>query len=266
MPWPPNQPAREEMDDQDKYFWDAIVARGRMASEATRQTLAMVYERAVGPEKALFDGDLVAGWDGVERDSPYLDPAEHAIPYGQLLHSPELAWHIANLGALTRLRSERDDTFSHSDREWVSQVLYVETGITYFQRIHVGDGLGVGIRPEAIDALHEGREWDLTEDERLLTAFIRAVLNRTMTVELWDAMEVRIGTCGAVDYSILICVHMLVSTLTRALNFYPEYGRKGVDRVVQAYKDGVLEVPAYGPNQPDKWVEQWGVRSLLGSE
>lgn len=234
-----------------------------MASEQTLRMLAMVYDRAEGPERALFTGDLAAGWDGVERDSPYLDPAKRAIPYGQLLHCPEFAWHIANLGALAREPSTFD-TISRADRQWVSQVIYTETGISYIQRVHVPEALAAGVRPDAIDALHEGREWDLTERERLLTAFIRAVLNEKMTAELWLKMEEQLGEAATVHYAIRICVHMLVSMLTRALNFYPEYTRQSVDRWVQAFKDGTVEAPQYAPIQPvDEWLETWGARNLL---
>jgi len=265
MTWPPIQPAREDLPEDERFFWDAIVARGRGASVADRQTLAMIYDQAAGPERALYTGDVLAEWDGVERDSSYMHPEKHAIPYGQLLHSPELAWHVANIGALTRLRSERDDSYSQADREWVSQVIYTETGISYFQRIHLGDALGAGVRREAIQALYEGREWDLTDDERLLTAFIRSVLERTMTATLWERMEERLGTVGTVDYAILICGHMLVSTLTRALNFYPNYTRKSIDQLLDAFTSGEAEIPDHGPNQPDDWADEWGVKKLLAS-
>jgi hypothetical protein len=248
------------MSAEDVFFWDAVVDRARSTPEEARESLAQRIEQAVGPDKALYVGDLIAGWDGTHRQSA--DPDHHAMPYGQLLHSPEMAWHIANLGALARLRTSYPDAL----REWKSQVFYVDLGISYHQVRHIPDGLSVGVRAEAIEALQEGREWDLTEEEQLLTDFIRRVLNRTMTAETWNAMQERLGETGVVEYAISICVQWLVSTLTRALNFYPEVERKQLDKMFEEYKTGRKPLPDWKARQPDTWMSEWGARGLVRNQ
>jgi len=262
MTWPPRQPQRSELAEDEVVFWDAIVGRGRLRSKERLELLAQISELAEGPEKALYTGEINS-WDGKHRpDSIYLDPEKRAVPYGQLLHSPEIAFHIASLGAHIRLRADHRDTYSHADREWVNQVFYVDLGISYCQRTHVADALAVGVRLEAIEALHEGREWDLSPDERLLTEFIRRVERRTMNLETWAAMETRLGESGAVDYAMEICIYWLIATLTRAFNFYPEYSRQQVDKYVQSFKDGA-PVPDYRVNQPDSWLDEWSAKRYL---
>ena len=80
MPWPPIQPHREDMADEDLFFWEAIVARGKGASDEARRTLAMFYDRAEGPDRALFTGDIPGGWDGVDRESPHPRPGGACNP------------------------------------------------------------------------------------------------------------------------------------------------------------------------------------------
>ena len=70
--------------------------------------------------------------------------------------------------------------------------------------------MAVGVRAEAIIALHEDREQDLTEEERRLTNYIRAVAGGTVDDEAWAWVVNHFGLRGAVEYSALIA-HLLLT-------------------------------------------------------
>ena len=120
---------------------------------------------------------------------------------GVLLHSPPFAANRQDISSLVRVAGERDNSYSHADREFVDQVLAVELGTNVVQRLHVPDAIAVGVRIEAIDALRAGDDDALTDDERLLATYIRQVVGGTVDDETWDAMELRLGTRGLVEYT-----------------------------------------------------------------
>jgi hypothetical protein len=123
-----------------------------------------------------------------------------------LLHSPPFALHRAQLSSLVRTAGERQGTYSHADREMVDMVLapYLKTNVV--QKTHIPDAIAVGVRPEAIEALYEGRDDDLTADERLLTTYIRQVVDGKVDDETFDAITARLGTRGVVEYTYFITV------------------------------------------------------------
>src|ERR1700760_3243674 len=165
MPRPVPQPRRSDLDAEGQEAYDATMAR------------------------------LVAGSSPGE---------EHAVnPYhGAPLHSPAFSRLLQLGGTTVRTRGEDPDTYSHTDREFVDQVLSADLKTNCIHPTHIPDGLAAGVRMEAIKALRYGHEEDLTEDEAFLAAFVRGCVNGTMTDELWDRVGERLGLKGTVEYAL----------------------------------------------------------------
>jgi hypothetical protein len=166
MPRPPRPPRREDVPEEERSLWDEVVR----------------HYNADG------DVDKVGDW------------------VGALLWWPAYARNRVEQSSLVRTAGERDNTYSHADREFVDMVLAPYLRTTVVDGTHIGDAVATGIRPEAILALREGREEDLTDDERFLAEFIRQVVDGDLTDENWDRMEQRLGTRGAVEYTIFVTV------------------------------------------------------------
>jgi hypothetical protein len=105
------------------------------------------------------------------------------------------------MGTFVRTAGERSNTYSHAQREFVDQVLSADWKTNVVQQMHIPDAVGAGVRLEAIKALRYGHEEDLTEDERLLTRFIRQVVSGTVDDETWEQMVGVMGVRGVVEYA-----------------------------------------------------------------
>jgi len=135
-----------------------------------------------------------------------------AGPYhGPLLTSPPLAAVITRFGGLVRTRGEQPGSYTHAEREIVDMVLSRDLGYNGVLSVHIPDALALGVRLEAIEAILEGRDDDLHDDERQLVDFVRAVAGGTVTDAAWAAMEERMGHRGALEYAIF--VNFLVFTI-----------------------------------------------------
>jgi hypothetical protein len=142
----------------------------------------------------------------VERSAPDGDSEKLHGWMAALLWWPAYANNRLGLSSLVRTAGERDNTYSHADREFVDMVLAPYLGTTVVDSTHIPDAVAAGVRPEAILALREGRDDDLTDDELLLAEFIRQVVDGKLSEENWQRMEARLGTRGAIEYTIFITI------------------------------------------------------------
>jgi hypothetical protein len=165
-------------------------------------------------------------------------PPYHAA----LLASPPFGAALNQLGRLARTAGERPDTYSHADREFVDQVLSADWGTNVVQRLHVPDALAVGVRPEAIEALRSRHEERLTEDERLLAGYIRAVVNGTVTDAAYEAIERRLGSRGAVEYTIFIGFLSMTIRLFQAFGM-PDPDDDEIAELLSELRSGARELP-----------------------
>lgn len=207
MPRPLPAPARDQVAAEERSAYDTVVARFREP-----------------------------GWIS-EDGEPRLDPH-----FGTLLHSPPFAEFRAQLSSLVRTAGERDNTYSHADREFVDQVLAAHLGTNVVQRRHIPDGLAAGVRIEAIDALRAGDDTALTEDERLLATYIRQVVDGTVDDATFDALQERLGTRGLVEYTFFITV------LQMTMRMYQAFGCEDpsdadIDRLLEEFRSGDAELP-----------------------
>jgi hypothetical protein len=201
-----DEPARDEVPEPEVEFYDAIIGRERARGQAASQ-------------------EKIGGY------------------FGALLNSPPLGYHLSMMGRYCRAAGDSPDTFSHADREWVDQVLSKDWDSYAVMRHHLPDALAVGVRLGAIVALREGREEDLTSDERQLTEFIRMVRDGRVTDEAWQAMVTRMTQRGAVEYTIFIMFLNLTIRLIEAFTGDESAATpEEIDQMISEYQSGAREV------------------------
>jgi hypothetical protein len=210
MPRPPQQPQRDEIEPDELEAYESVAQRFR----------AMRTDR---PDEVRFTDDA----------GPY---------FGSLLNSPPLARVLTQFGTIVRRAGERPDTYSHADREFVDQVMSADWHTGVVQRTHIPDGLAAGVRLEAIEALRAGAEDALTDDERLLAAYIRAVCTGAVSDELYARMEERLGRRGTVEYTIFIAFLQMTIRLHQAFGA-PELSDEEVETMLSEFRDGTRELP-----------------------
>jgi hypothetical protein len=200
----------------------------------------------IAPEELPAYDAMVARYQRARRDRPEEIRHEHDAGeyFGTLLWSPPFADAVSNLGAIARTRGEHEGTYSHADRELVDQVLCADWDTTCVQRTHIPDAVAVGVRVEAIEALRQGREEELTADERQLVDYIRAVAKGTVTDEQYEAIEQRFGQRGAAEYTIFIGFLMMTIRLHQAFGT-PELPNEEIDAMLQGFRDGTRALDDY---------------------
>jgi hypothetical protein len=162
--------------------------------------------------------------------------------FGALLHSPEFAAALSRWGTLIRSRGDRLDSYSHADREFVDVILSFESGYNAFLRTHLPDAIAVGVRLEAIEALRDGREQDLTDDERQLLDYVRRVITGTMTESAFTGMSERLGLRGAIEFT-AFTANLYASLLVHKSVGVPQVSAADLDAMLRSLRDGTLEVP-----------------------
>jgi hypothetical protein len=93
------------------------------------------------------------------------------------------------------------------------------------------------VRLEAIEALWHGHEEDLTDDERFLTAYIRAVASGTVDDAMFSRLADRGDVRTAVEYSAFIAFLVMTMRLWQALGV-PDPSREEIDDLLAAYRAG----------------------------
>jgi hypothetical protein len=166
--------------------------------------------------------------------------------FGVLANTPPLGWRLASAGRAMRQRGNYEGTYSHTQREFVDQIMMQDFGTNAFRRLHTNDALSAGVRVEAIEAIRGGREDEvLTDDEKLLARFIRAVISRTLDDDTWAAVEAQIGERGTIEYAIFVAFLQLILTLYHAFGLPPDADEE-VQGVIDRFKAGE-ELPSHLP-------------------
>ncbi len=209
----PKQPARDSVRPEEREAYDRVVAR---------QTSYGYLEAGTGYEQARRSE---------EAAGPY---------FGALLSSPLIADHISELGVVYRTRGEVPGSYRHQDREWVDIVLGRELGFNMWG--HVADGMAVGVTPEAILALFEGRQQDLAPDERLLADYVQSFARGTVTPDLYRRIEQHFGVRGAIEYSAFIGHLLMTIRLCMAFSDSRTPDEEIV-RKVKAVQAGEIDLP-----------------------
>jgi len=207
MPRPPKLPDRSTIPAEELEFFDATLDR----------------QRAMKIDEMGLDHD-----PGVYPEA--------------LLNSPPWAAALTRIGTLIRTSSERGDTYSHFEQEWADQVISYHLEYYGFLAMHTLDAVAYGIRIEAIDALREGRDDALTEEERLLADYVRGVVDGTVNDATYAAMEKRLSPRGLVEYTVLIAFLLLSIRVQQAFTI-PGPSETWMNKLLQDLRDGTRELP-----------------------
>jgi hypothetical protein len=105
--------------------------------------------------------------------------------------------------------------------------------------LHIDDAISVGVRLEAIEAVRSGHEENLTEDEALLTRYIRQVLSGTVDDATWEKMFDRLGQKGIVEYTTFILLFNLILRSFQAFGVTAPSDEE-IARHIQELKDGTV--------------------------
>jgi hypothetical protein len=150
---------------------------------------------------------------GSIRGQPYASDYFRA-----LANAPILGEALARMGQAMMEVSACEDTLSDADHEFCDVVIAFDSGYHWLMAGHASLAVQAGVRIEAIKAVREGRETDLTDDECQLVEFTRAVRDGTMTADIWDNMIKRLGSeRGAIEYSYFILVILFNHLLAKAI-------------------------------------------------
>jgi hypothetical protein len=206
-----DQPPRSEIPEAERADYDSVTER-------------FTRLRADRPDEVLYDG--------------------HAGPYfGALLNSPPLARALTGLGTMVRTRSEMGSSYTHADRELVDQVLQFDWGWQGVQRTHLPDALAVGVRLEAIEALRDGRDEDLSASEREIVSYVRQVVSGTVSDDSFNAISERMGRRGAVEYTIFIAFLLMTLRLHQAFGAEDGLSADDVNRWISEFRSGTRPLP-----------------------
>jgi hypothetical protein len=216
--------------------------------EDVREDERAAYDRVVEQQTAYGYVDFVKQF----QHKGVLDafPGDRVQPYfAAMLNSPLISAGMSDLGVVYRTRGEYDDGMSHADREWVDMVICEELGNNWVLYVHAPDAAAVGVRPEAILALVDGRSDDLTPEEREKELFIRAVVNGTVEGDQYKRMEQLIGVRATVELTCFTAHLIKTLRLMQAFGI-PDVSREDVREWVQGIVDGTVALPDHHDRVP----------------
>jgi hypothetical protein len=217
--WTPPMPDRDDVRDDETAAYDRVV------NQQKAYDYVPFVKTFLHPEvREAFPGD---------RLQPY---------FAAMLQSPLISAGMSNLGLVYRTRGEFPDGMTHADREWVDMVLCDEVECFWVLYVHAPDAASVGVRPEAILAMVEGRYGDLTPEESEKDRFIRAVINGTMKADQYASMQALVGTRAAVEIT-CFTGHLLKTMRLMQAFGVPDTSREHLIEWVQAIVDGKVAIP-----------------------
>lgn len=197
MSRPPRVPSRDEVPEDERANYDAIVKAAHFSLEVTK------------------DGEKAFEWNHSNLFMDY---------YSRLLVNPDAARAIRLVGGATRKGEyfEGSGSFSAADHELIDLVLCFDADYWALLRIHTPSAVVAGVSVDTIEALRDRREDELDDDTKFVVRFIREVAGGTLTDESWDRMESRLGTeRGVVDFVILILILQLHVRLHHVFKIEP---------------------------------------------
>jgi hypothetical protein len=200
------------------------------------------------PKRSEYSGDDLEAYDRVidrfTGGKPHIEEPDVGPYFSTLLAAPRFAANLSRMGELVRDAPNAGNTYSHADRELVDQVLAYDWNYFGFMTSHTPDAIAAGIRLEAIEAIRDGRDAELTAEERQLVDYVRRVVSGTVTDNSFETIVSRFGRRGAVEYTIFIAYLALVFRLWQAFNI-PSPPRDQIENILRSIRDGTFEVPSF---------------------
>lgn len=191
----------------------------------------------IAPEE-LADYELLVERTGL-RYSEYDMPKAY---FGAIANAPVLAGALVRMGRLVR-EGQLRGAYSDAERELVDLVLSKDFGYNAILTVHAPDALAVGVRPEAMTAIWEGHEEDLTPEERQIAGYARAVVAGTVTDPMHQAMVDRLGDRGALEFTIFIGFLLMTFRLWQAVGV-PDPDDSEMGRLINDLVTGRVDLPA----------------------
>jgi hypothetical protein len=208
------------------------------ARENVRADELEVYDRLLEQQTGNAWGPLVATFLHPEVRESF--PDDRLQPYfSALLNSPLVSAGTSNLAQVHRTRGEYSDGMQHVDREWAGMVVCEDLDLYWVAYVHTPDAVSVGVRPQALLALFQGRRDDLAPDEREKDEFVRAVIHGAVTEDRYKRMEHLVGERATVE---LVCLcGFYIKTIRQMQAFgVPDTTREHLTEWLQAYVDGKI--------------------------
>lgn len=142
-------------------------------------------------------------------------------PFAVLLHRPELARRISELGAYIRFES----ALGAVDRELAILALAREMDCQFEWAYHVLEARKMGVREDAIAAVREARMEGLTPEEALIVRYVGLLFRRHRVDEAtFDALRARLGVDGLVELTATIGYYGMLACTLNAFDVTPEAG------------------------------------------
>ena len=145
-----------------------------------------------------------------------------AGPFGVLLHSPEVAKRVADLGAYIRFES----ALSGVHRELAILATARAMDCRYEWAAHVPLAKKAGVRAEAIAAIRDRRApAGLGPDEAEVVDYVTALLRARRVAEAtFTALRRRVGTQGLVELTTTAGYYSMIACVLNAFDVQPEPG------------------------------------------
>jgi hypothetical protein len=184
----------------------------------------------------------VAGYSASER---HIHPKEtSAMYFSALANSPAVAAAMTRLGAALNAAGGKANGWTHADHEFIDLVLSFDTGYLGLLAMHIPSALAAGVRFDAIVALRDQREEDLTDEESSLVRYIRSVISGTVTDDLWLQLQRRFGNAQSViEYSVFILFLNLHVRMHQAMCI-PSISPDELDELLTKIRDGTWPLPS----------------------
>jgi hypothetical protein len=240
----PIQPNRSAFEGEELAAYDRVVARQKGYDYDAFAQIVPEEHRAAFVAAAM------------EAAGDEADPQDKVQPYmGAMLNSPVVMDHVSELGAFLRRRGETGTSYSHADREWVDMVLSEELQCWGVYYGHLWDAAAQGIRPEALTALREGRDEDLTHEELAKAKYIRQVARGTVTSESYEKLVELVGRRGAMELTAFIGFLILTIRLIQAFGAMNDFPEAFVDDLISRIADGTVALPDSSARIPNAELE-----------
>tara|TARA_A100001037_G_scaffold304425_1_gene341173 strand:- start:622 stop:1320 length:699 start_codon:yes stop_codon:yes gene_type:complete len=144
-------------------------------------------------------------------------------PYGAayfraLANSPIIGEALGRLGSTAMELPGKPGTLSAAEHEFIDAIIAFDSDYTWLMAGHAPLAIKAGVRIQALEALRDKQEDRLTEDEKELVEFTRAVRDGTVTSEIWKRLITKMGSeRGAIEYSFFVLLVLLNHLLAKAM-------------------------------------------------
>ena len=132
-------------------------------------------------------------------------------PFSVLLHQPEAAARVANLGSYVRFESSLTDEI----REIIILTTAREVNSVYEFTHHVHIAKGFGVSTAAIDSIRKGTTpQGLTTEQAVFVRFTQELLRSgKVPNDLYNALEKLVGKEGIIDAGVTTTYYRLLASL-----------------------------------------------------